>query len=87
MDVVHSMENTPSMITILHLKKAFTGRIESVLNEHVETRMTFERLLVKTSTNRNVDNQNVDKPKRQQTKTSTDRNVDKPKRRHSETSA
>ena len=33
------------------------------------------RLPVKTSTNRNVDNQNVDKPKRQQTK-----NVDKPKR-------
>ena len=30
--------------------------------------------------------QNVDKPKRRQTKTSTDRNVDKPKRRQIETS-
>ena len=44
------------------------------------------RLLVKTSTNRNVDNQNVDKPKRRQTKTSTDQNVDKPKRRQTKTS-
>ena len=44
------------------------------------------RLLVKTSTNRNVDNQNVDKPKRRQTETSTNRNVDKPKRRQTETS-
>ena len=43
-------------------------------------------LLVKTSTNRNVDNQNVDKPKRRQTKTSTNRNVDKPKRRQTKTS-
>ena len=43
-------------------------------------------LLVKMSTNRNVDNQNVDKPKRRQTKTSTNRNVDKPKRRQTETS-
>ena len=30
-------------------------------------------------TNRNVDNQNVDKPKRRQTETSTDQNVDRPK--------
>ena len=29
----------------------------------------LQRLLVKTSTNRNVDNQNVDKPKRRQTET------------------
>ena len=46
-----------------------------------------QRLLVKTSTNRNVDNQNVDKPKRRQTKTSTNRNVDKPKRRQTKTHA
>ena len=42
-------------------------------------------LLVKTSTNRNVDNQNVDKPKRRQTQirqnqTSTNRIVDRPTR-------
>ena len=43
-------------------------------------------LLVKTSTNRNVDNQNVDKPKRRQTETSTTQNVDIPKRRPNETS-
>ena len=43
-------------------------------------------LLVKTSTNRNVDNQNVDKPKRRQTKTSTNQNVNKPKRRQTKTS-
>ena len=43
-------------------------------------------LLVKTSTNRNVDHRNVDKPKRRHTKTSTNRNVDKPKRRQTETS-
>ena len=43
-------------------------------------------LLVKTSTNRNVDNQNVDKPKRRQTETSTDQNVNKPKRRQTKTS-
>ena len=42
--------------------------------------------LVKTSTNRNVDNQNVDKPKRRQTETSTDQDVDKSKRRQTETS-
>ena len=44
------------------------------------------RLLVKTSTNQNVDNQNVDKPKRRQTESSTNQNVDKPKRRQTETS-
>ena len=35
-------------------------------------------------TNRNVDNQNVDKPKRRQTETSTDQNVDRPKSRQTE---
>ena len=48
--------------------------------------ISLQRLLVKTQTNRNVDNQNVDKPKRRQTETSTNQNVDKPKRRQSETS-
>ena len=47
------------------------------------------QLLSKTSKIRNLDNQNVhrtnvDKRKRRQTKTSTNRNVDKPKRRHTE---
>ena len=42
--------------------------------------------MVKTSTNRNVDNQNVDKPKRRQTETSKNQNVDKPKRRQTKTS-
>ena len=37
------------------------------------------------STNRNVDDQNVGRPKRRQTKTSTNRNVDKPKRRQTKT--
>ena len=46
----------------------------------------FRRLLVKTSTRRNVDNQNVDRPKRPQTETSTSRNVNKSKRRQTETS-
>ena len=46
----------------------------------------FRRLLVKTSTNPNVDNQNLYKPKRLQTKTSTKQNVDNPKRRQTETS-
>ena len=45
-----------------------------------------EGLQVKTSTNRNVDQQNVDRPERRQTERSTDRNVDKPKRWQSETS-
>ena len=36
--------------------------------------------------NRNVDNQNVDKPKGRQTETSTDRNVDRPKCRETKTS-
>ena len=50
------------------------------------------RLPVKTSTNRNVNNQNVDKPKRQQTKNVdkpkhlTSRHVDKPKRWQTKTS-
>ena len=48
--------------------------------------LSYGRLLVKTSTNRNVDNQNVDKPKRRQTETSTNQNVDKPKRRQTKTS-
>ena len=48
-------------------------------------------LLVKTSTNRNIDNQNVDNPKHRQTETSTNQNVDKPnvdnpKRRQTKTS-
>ena len=47
----------------------------------------FRRLLAKTSTNRNVDNQNVDKLKRRQTKPSTTQNVDKPKRWQIEMSA
>ena len=41
--------------------------------------------MVKTSTNRNVDNQNVDKPKRRHTETSTDQNVDRLKRRQIKT--
>ena len=53
---------------------------------HAPVEYLLEYLLVKTSTNRNVDNQNVDKPKRRQTKTSTDQNVDRPKRRQTETS-
>ena len=40
----------------------------------------------KRLTNRNVDNQNVDKPKRRQTKTLTNQNVDRPKRRQTKTS-
>ena len=48
--------------------------------------LLFPLQLVKTSTNRKVDNQNVDKPKRRQTETSTNRNVDKPKRRQTKTS-
>ena len=43
-------------------------------------------LLVKTSTNRNVDKQNIDKPKRRRTETSTNQNVDKPKRQQTEMS-
>ena len=43
-------------------------------------------LLIKTSTNLNVDILNVDKPKRRQTQTSTDRNVDRPKRWQTKTS-
>ena len=46
----------------------------------------YEGLLVKTSTHQNVDNQNVDRPKRRQTETSTSRNVDKPKRSQTKTS-
>ena len=39
-----------------------------------------KQLFVETSTDTNFDNQNVDRPKRQQTKTSTDQNFDTPKR-------
>ena len=37
-------------------------------------------------TGQNVDSQNVDKPKRQQTKALTDQVIDKPKRQHTQTS-
>ena len=61
--------------------------VANIISAHKSAVATYYKwLLVKTSTNLNVDNQNVDKPKRRQTETSTNQNVDKPKRRQTKTS-
>ena len=62
--------------------------IQAQISTEAQVRI-FSGLLVKTSANRNKDNQifdrNVDKPKRRQTKMSTNQNVNKPKRRQTKT--
>ena len=69
-----------------HVSSASLAFVRGIHRWPVNSPHKWPVLLVKTSTNQNVANQNVDKPKRRHTETSTNQNVDKPKRRQTETS-
>ena len=81
-----SFRYTISFIQNTGLMQMLGIKLFSKYSQQTSMCLPMARLLVKTSTDRNVDNQNVDRPKRRQAETSTNQNVDKPKRRQAETS-